>query len=57
MNWPYEHVRMVSSVDGNGTMVWESTAYADMDRVVFRYVPWSSFRKYQPRRYSYLSNP
>jgi len=57
MNQPSSHVRLVSSVDGNGAFVWESTAYAGMDRVVYRYIPWTSFLQYQPRRYSYLSNP
>lgn len=57
MNWPTEHVRLVDFIDGNGAVIWESTAYAGADRVIYRYAPWSSFAKYQPRRYNYLSNP
>ncbi len=57
MNWPTEHVRLIDYIDGNGAVIWESTAYAGADRVIYRYAPWSSFGKYQPRRYNYLSNP
>ncbi|WP_448544486.1 hypothetical protein [Roseiflexus sp.] len=57
MNRCEHHVFLIRAIDANGATVYESTTDENLDRVVYRRLPWSRFNGYQPRRYNGLCDP
>ncbi len=57
MNRCEHHVFLIRAIDANGATVYESTTDENLDRVVYRWLPWSRFNGYQPRRYNGLCDP
>lgn len=51
LNRPAVHVVLFSSFATNGIQAYEATTANGFDRVVYRYLPWSSLDGYVPRRY------
>lgn len=55
LNKAYSHVRLFASFANGGCNVYESTT-GSYDRVIYRYLAWSSFSGYVPLRYLYISD-
>jgi len=51
MNDAGSHVRLIASISSSGAYVWEATT-GSYDRVIYRYLSWSSQSGYVPRRYN-----
>lgn len=55
MNKAGSHVRLFASFSGSGCYCYEATKSKAYDRVVYRYLSWSSYSGYKPARYKYIS--